>query len=490
MSQPTGQECARHRWPKRPASLKVAFAGVLLLATAHCTFPEYDNRDAPLAEAGTGAGAGAGSGGSGGTGSNQHGGAESSVAGSSEPGVAGTPGVAGEGGAPECPGEQWPVDRCDGACLIRYPEHCYDSEQSGDELSPDCGGSCQPCVVEQCQAPADCLSGLCVAGPDGGTCESPLVLVHDAHERNSNVGSTAWSLSLQNSLAAGKAFTLRDLQIRYYFDRNGAAEPILVRATQSNLRLDSGENRELKGTSWSVMRVEDLPGAAYNAYVEIAFDDSGQLFPGDRIDLYEQMLTGDPALSNFDQRANYSFVPEPGPSERVSVHYRGQLVWGLEPRPANPRACFAKGINLNGPAVTVAGHAWLASSQAGVTSNGTGISQSGDVVYPPATGGVASALSTAYRLPAGHDFSVAVDNGQYLLYLYAVSPATDASASSLTVDGVSYANSSKFRSQASDGGLAWARLGPYRTDVVTGQITVAVTTGSIDFAGFELWYPE
>lgn len=491
MSQPTGHECARLRWPRLSASLKIALPSLLLLVTAQCTFPEYDNKDAPLGEAGTGAGASAvaGASASGGAAPNQQGGAESSVAGSSDPGLAGATGVAGEGGAPECPGEEWPVERCDGGCLIRYPDHCYDSERSGDELAPDCGGSCQPCVTEQCVAPADCLSGLCVPGPDGGTCDAPLVLVHDAHEKNNNVGSTAWSLSLQNSLTGGKAFTLRDLQLRYYFDRNGAAEPILVRATQANLRLDSGENRELKGTSWSVIRVEDVPEAAYNAYVEIAFADSGQLFPGDRIDLYEQMLTGDPSLSNFDQRANYSFVEAAGASERVSVHYRGKLIWGLEPRPANPRACFAKGINLNGPAVTVDGNAWLAFSQAGVSGNGTSISQGG-VVYPPATGGRASALSTAYRLQAGHHFNVPVDNGEYLLFLYAVSPATDASSSSLTVDGVSYANSSKFRSQAADGGLAWARLGPYRTDVVTGQITVAVTTGAIDFAGFELWYPE
>jgi hypothetical protein len=461
----------------------------LLLVTAHCTFPEYDNKDAPLGQAGSNAGMGAGSGG---IAPNGQSGAEASAGGSSEAGVAslaGAAGFGGEGGAAGCGGEQWPLTHCQGACLIRYPDHCYDFEQSGDEPAPDCGGSCQPCVLAPCAQPADCLSGVCASGPEGATCESPLILLHEAHEKANNVGSTAWSMTLQSSLDGGQSFVLRELKIRYYFDRNGVVEPILVSAAQSHLRLVSGENHDLPGTSWTVVRVEDVPGASHNAYVEVSFDDGGQLFPGDQIVLYQQMLSGDPGVSSFDQRANYSFSETNGPSERISVLYRERLVWGLEPRAANPRACFAKGINLNGPALTVAGNAWLSASQAGVTSNGTGISQGGPV-HPPVSGATASVLATAYRLDAGDNLKVPVDDGRYLLYLYAVSPGIDAISSALTVDGTSPVNSSKFRSQATAGGLVWARLGPYRTDVVTGQITVAVVTGSVDLAGFELWYPQ
>jgi hypothetical protein len=416
------------------------------------------------------------------------GGAEAMAGAPAEAGVGAVAGAAGEAGAPGCSGEQWPVDRCDGGCLLRYPDHCYDGEQSADELAPDCGGSCQACVLEQCVEHADCLSGVCA---DGATCASPLRLIHEPHEKSNSVGSTAWSMKLQNvDDVGGKVFTLSDLMIRYYFDRNGVTEPILIRATQSNLHLASGENRELKGTSWSVVRVEDLDELVYNAYVEVTFDDSSKLFPGDEIALYEQMLTGEPGLSNFDQRANYSFSDLPaGPWQRITVMYREQLVWGLEPRAANPRACFARGVNLNGPAVSVAGNAWLASSQAGVTSDGTGISQGG-TVFPPVSGDVASMLATAYRVQTGDSLNISAANGQYLLYLYAVSPGTDTAASTLTVDGASFENASKFRSQASDGGLAWARIGPYRIDVTTGKIVVAVSSGSIDFAGIELWYPH
>jgi hypothetical protein len=316
-------------------------------------------------------------------------------------------------------------------------------------------------------------------------------LIHESHEKGDSVGSTAWSMKLRNvDEVGGEVFTLKDLKLRYYFDRNGVTEPILIRATQANLHLASGENRELKGTSWSVVRIEDLDELVYDAYVEVTFDDSSKLFPGDEIALYEQMLTGEPGLSNFDQRANYSFSDQPaGPWQHITVMYRDQLAWGLEPRAANPRACFARGVNLNGPAVSIAGNAWLASSQAGVTSNGTGISQGG-TVFPPVSGDEASMLASAFRVQAGDSVSISAENGQYLLYLHAVSPGTDTAASTLTVDGASFENSSKFRSQASDGGLAWARLGPYRIAVTTGKITVAVSSGSIDFAGIELWYPQ
>lgn len=462
----------------------------MLLVTAHCTFPQYEI-DPPLAGGAAGSGVAGKSAAGSPVGATAAQGGSESTAGAPPAVTAGVGASAGEGGAPGCYGEQWPVERCDSGCLTRRPDHCYDEELSGDELAPDCGGSCQACSLGQCVAPSDCLSGVCGAGPDGATCESPLVLIHEAHEKSSSVGSTAWSLTLQNLAAeGGRAFTLSDLKIRYYFDRNGVTEPILIRATQSNLHLASGESRELKGTSWSVVRAEDVDELAYNAYVEVSFGDSGKLFPGDEIALYQQMLTGEPGLSNFDQHANYSFNDQAaGPWQHVTVTYGEQLAWGLEPRPANPRACFARGINLNGPAVNVYGNAWLASSQAGVTSDGTGISQGGSV-FPAVSGDVAAMLSSAYRLQAGDNVSVTAANGQYLLYLYAVSTTTAAASSELTIDGASFANSSRFRSQVTDGALAWARLGPYRIDVATGKITVAVSSGSIDFAGFELWYPE
>jgi hypothetical protein len=52
-------------------------------------------------------------------------------------------------------------------------------------------------------------------------------------------------------------------------------------------------------------------------------------------------------------------------------------------------------------------------------------------------------------------------------------------------------SSSKYFSRTGDNGTQpWARLGPFRVDITTGKLTIAVTSGAISFTGIELWYPE
>jgi hypothetical protein len=327
-------------------------------------------------------------------------------------------------------------------------------------------------------------------------CAAPLSLDIVPHETNVTVSRIAWSLFLHNAEeVGGRTFVFDDLELRYYLDRNGAVEPLIVAATQANLHLVSGESRALPGR-WLVERVEDSTDAGYNAYVSITFDDPGQFFPGDRIDLYQQLATGFTETSNFDQRANYSF---PGGQEqaaswpnwtRVTIHYRGELVWGVEPLPVNPRSCFVKAVNFNGPSLpNVDGHPWQSAADAGVTTTGTGISQA-SALHPLASAGLTTALGTATRLLAGQSLDVPVDDGEYLVYLYAVSATQDTTPSELTVQGQDHANSTRFKAQPIESGYAWARLGPYRVGVTTGAPNVAVTLGSIHFAGVELWYPE
>jgi hypothetical protein len=470
------------------ARTAVPLGAALALWSAHCTFPNYDTSD-PVA----GAGGVGGVGGTAGTGTiaGSSIGAGGSLGGTPDMGDGGMAG-SGEVVPPECRGEQWPVDLCAESCLKRYPDHCYDGDVDADqgELDRDCGGPCQACALGVCTQAEDCLSGVC--DELEGECQAPLALNFTAHEMNSNVASTAWSMVLRNDEAVGgETFSIKDLEIRFYFDRNGVVEPIIVRATQSNLQLPNGESHELKATSWLIERFEDPSDADYNAYVSIKFADSGQLFPGDKILTYQQMLTGDTATSMFDQRANYSYTSvQASDWQGVNVFYQGKLLWGLEPRPQNPRACFVRAVNLNGPSVAdVDGHAWQSASESGVTTTGSGISQ-GSVLHPSAGPGLTTALGTATRLLAGQSLSLPTENGEYLAYLYVVSATNDTQPNVLTVQGVEHANSSRFRAQAVDNGYAWARLGPYRVTVDAGSLSVAVTTGSIHFAGIELWYPQ
>ncbi len=484
MSPPTRSERASPRRGYGLARPALLLGSALALWSAHCTFPNYDTIDQ------TG---GTSVGGSGGTGATAGlpSGASASLGGTPEIGEGGAAGLS-EAGAPECRGEQWPVNLCPGGCLKRYPDHCYDQDINEDEgeLDVDCGGPCQPCSFSLCSRAQDCLSGVC--SEVDAECAAPLALNFTAHELNSNVSSTAWSMVLRNDEPeGGDTFSIKDLELRYYFDRNGSVEPLVVRATQSNLQLPNGESHELKATSWLVERFEDTADSAYNAYVSIKFGDAGQLFPGDKILTYQQMLTGDTATSMFDQRANYSFTTmQASDWLGVNVFYQGKLLWGLEPRPQNPRTCFARGVNLNGPPLSnVAGNVWQGAAEAGVTTTGSGISQ-GSVLHPTASPALTTALGTATRLLAGQTLELPTDNGEYLVYLYVVSATNDTQPSALTVQGADYANSTRFRAQPVDSGYAWARLGPYRAVVDSGSLSVAVTSGSIHFAGIELWHPE
>lgn len=458
----------------------------LLLASARCTFPQYNT---PAGAAGSSAGAGGIS--AGGASGVAGAGATQNAAGASVA-LGGGDGNAGASGGPvECVGEQWPVDSCPGGCLTRFPEHCYDGDKNEDEVAPDCGGSCQGCTNEACTGNDDCLSGTCRDDAGTSACQAPLSIKYTAHETSPIVGSTTWSITLSNEQAdGGKAYSFQGLKLRYYFDRDGIVEPLVVRATQSNLMLSGGESRALSKTTWSIAREEHLSNSAYDAYLEVAFGDAGQLFPGDQIDLYQQLLTGDPGRSTFDQRANYSFASMPdAASLHIAVFYHDQLVWGLEPAPANPRSCLARGVNLNGPVVTVDGHAWESAQQADISTSGAGVSQA-TAPFPAVTGDTASMLATATRLGVADELSFPAANGNYLLYLYATSPGNDAEASLFTVQGAEPDGSAGFRAQASDGGQVWARLGPYRVDVTEGKVAVGVSKGSINFAGVELWYPN
>lgn len=498
MSQPTDQQCGRSVprlvWLLRPAS--VWLGGYLLLSTARCTFPEYNVPPRGVA-AGAGVGASTSTGATGATlatgGTDGSAGADSTGGSDSAPG--GSAGVGGDptsGGAPECAPEQWPVDACPSTCLRRFPDHCYDGKKSGDEIASDCGGGCQRCTNEACGVNEDCLSGKCeAAGDESGFCFAPISIKLTSQELSPLVGSIAWTIDLLLDPAAGaKGYGLKDLKVRYYFDRSGLVEPLLVRATQSNLKLQNGQSRSLPSTSWSVQRTEHRPSSAYDAYLEVGFGETGQLFAGDQIELFQQMSTGDSGRSSFDQRANYSYSEVPDvPTLHINVFYQDKLVWGLEPQPANPRACFVRGVNLNGPAVVVDSNPWQGAAQAAVTTSGSGVSQA-TTPFPAASGGLATALNTATRLPADHELTLPVDNGVYLLYLYATSPGNDAEASLLTVQGVAPDRSQAFRAQTTQSGQVWARLGPYRVDVTTGKLSVGVTKGAINFAGLELWYPE
>jgi len=66
---------------------------------------------------------------------------------------------------------------------------CNDGIQNGDETDVDCGGSCGPCGPgENCQADADCESGVC----SGGVCQPAMCTdgVHNGDETDVDCGGS------------------------------------------------------------------------------------------------------------------------------------------------------------------------------------------------------------------------------------------------------------------------------------------------------------
>jgi hypothetical protein len=481
---------------------RLTLLGILsLLVGARCTFPDYDMLR--LGSGGAGAPPIGGNDGTAGTG-----GAAASAGGGGQGGVASGSGQAGSevapvggshdggeppiGGSPGCLGEQWPVEHCSGGCLLRYPDHCYDGDKSGDEADVDCGGSCQGCSYEACERDADCLSGSCATTTaNGSACRAPLSVSFTPQGVNRYVGTTDFRLVVRNTEPAdGADFALKDLEVRYYIAGSGIVEPLLVQATQSSQLLAVGESRALPLTSWAIERVEPLTDARYDAYLEVSFADSVRLFPGDSVDLLQRLSTGYTGSSNFDQLANYSFKDQADPQWlHVTLHYRGQLIWGLEPRPPHPRACFARAVKLGGAGVTVEGNAWQAAADANLTTAGSVITQSVPT-FPATSGEMAKLLGSGTHLTAGQTLEFPVADGVYLVYLLAISSGTDGGPNLFSLQGSRPESSAGFRAQLINNAGAWARLGPYRVNVTTGTLTVAATSGALSFAGIELWYPE
>jgi hypothetical protein len=214
------------------------------------------------------------------------------------------------------------------------------------------------------------------------------------------------------------------------------------------------------------------------------------LYPQDNIVLYQQMRSGE-TTSRFDQRANYSFAShvEYAAWLNVAVFHKDQLLWGREPATANPEACFALAVNVNGQAVNVDGRVWQGASEAGVTTTGSGANQS-DGFVPSASEDLAKVLTSFTKLEAGKLLELPLPNATYLVYLNVVSPPNAMDSGTLLIEGVKPDQSAAFLAQEVDMARAWGRLGPYRTQLTDGKLTVGVGEGAVYLAGIEVFYPD
>lgn len=360
-----------------------------------------------------------------------------------------------------------------GPCGQRqYALHCFNHERDVDESDVDCGGSrCPGCAADEaCGVAGDCSTGSCV--------DSACSRLFELSYRQDNPDPEASSFRLEAFVKylGDQPILLKDLAVRYYFSRNGVTEPIIPGGSTS--QSPSGVDISTS-TTWRIVRQPRGNGISNDAYLEIGFTSTmGKIVsPGTVLDIVAQATSGE-SDTLFNQSTHHSFDPDTDEheSKKLTVHYKGQRVWGNGPPVDDPPSCLYQGVNLDGPVVTIDGVAWLgspASLLARYSENSIELKPSTDV-------GREEMLRTGF-LFNDDQFSYPVENGDYALTVY-VWAAGSSHVGRLKVQGE---ERDAFRCFSFAGGGPWAPLGPYRVTIDAGQLTLGAA-GKLQAGGFEL----
>jgi hypothetical protein len=462
----------RRIFPRNLSHLAVALAVCLLFVVGEsdCGFPEYDF----ITSAGAGASAGSGGGSGAAAGSSGDAGASAGFAGSGGTAQAGAAGTGGAAGA-----------ACVFPAPVVFPAHCFDNSVNDDETGLNCGGSeCVPCSGAQaCATDSDCASDLCTSAK---TCSPILSLTYMSIVADAFTRTPKFNLTI--NYAAAQSTPLQDLRIRYYFNHDGVAEPVIALDTQ--VTFDPGNSqRDISGqVSYQIHRYPSGPadskGIITDSYLEITFSSNASLAAGSTLNLTQDIVAGSSdSNAEFQQSTHYSFINASSPiaNNAITVYRGDQLLWGVPP-PMNllPDCAFAAGVNLNGPAVSSDGQALQSSADAAVSFSGATF-QNTELPLPATDSGTATLLSTGFTLGSA-SATWPVPNGKYWVYAWLSSNVSAGSGQLMIQDNPA----DEFFGLQRSGSAAWARIGPYSLDVLSGSVKLS-GSGVVNIAGVELY---
>jgi hypothetical protein len=386
------------------------------------------------------------------------GGSESGGGGSGD--TSGTGGTGGTGGTP------FPPDP--GPCGERpQPTHCWNLKKDADETDVDCGGPrCDPCAAEEtCSVNEDCGVTAC----ESGKCARSFELSYVRHSPEVTVKTLGGDIEVK--LVGSEPQLLRDVTVRYYFSRNGVAEPLLPggSATQGGADI-SGD------LTWKVVRQPRGNGITNDAYLEAGFTGGRVLSPGDVVTVSANLTAGDDEDS-FNQGTHHSWdaTATPHETKKISVQLKGHRVWGRGPLISDPPSCFHLGVNLDGTALTVAGHPWDRSPDSVLARYAKS-----DLVLKPATDAGSEEMLRAGFFFDDSSFGYAVPNGKYALLVYVWS-ADGGDTGTLSLNDE---QRDRFHAQSFQGGSPWVPLGPYRIEITDGMLRLA-SQGQLRLGGLE-----
>jgi hypothetical protein len=141
-----------------------------------------------------------------------------------------------------------------------------------------------------------------------------------------------------------------------------------------------------------------------------------------------------------------------------------------------------RGINFNGPSLTIDGKQWEGQSEANLSFRGSTFENQSVPLQPATDEARARMIRSSIWNSAGSNFTVrSVPNGTYRVYLYLWEDNASVTFDVRLQDKLVQSN---VRS-----GVAgeWKRLGPWITNVTDGTIRIVCSAGDANLSGVELW---
>jgi hypothetical protein len=142
---------------------------------------------------------------------------------------------------------------------------------------------------------------------------------------------------------------------------------------------------------------------------------------------------------------------------------------------------FFRGINLNGPPVTIDGNPWDGNDAKDFTSNGKSFENQKVPLNPPADADRTRMIRSSRW---GGDLDVTLTNvpdGVYQIFVY-VWEDNDSERFGILLNGKSVLN--RYDSGAAG---AWKKLGPFMGQSAKGTLTLSARGGAANFSGIEVW---
>jgi len=146
---------------------------------------------------------------------------------------------------------------------------------------------------------------------------------------------------------------------------------------------------------------------------------------------------------------------------------------------------FHRAINLNGPALTIDGHAWEGKDAPDFGYTGSAFENQAVPLLPPTDPERATMIRSSIYHPKGSNVTVkGLPSGTYQLFLY-IWEDNDPATFDVRVQGV-LAEAGVVSGQAGE----WKKLGPWIASVKDGTLNVTCSPGDANLSGLEIWRLE